>query len=217
MEIWDSRQSPQFLRDCAYNVAHYLLEKGAVLRAGETIGLSDDERIAITVEPSRWDECDAGHPAGSVKERRRAEGGRRKGHASHNVPPGIRHPRRRLLNVVVPRLLAGRRRRRNPAILGRRRLVGELVRNNPSATRPTPTTASAHAIVGPNQRQPARESAHNEYDADNDVNDSAHRRPPFDDVGLRCQNVAVNRRSAGGAILAGHRDNCSRSPPFFCM
>ncbi len=55
VEIWESRQSPQFLRDCAYNVAHYQLEKGAVLKPGETIGLTDDERIAITVEPSRWD------------------------------------------------------------------------------------------------------------------------------------------------------------------
>jgi hypothetical protein len=55
VEIWDSRQPPQFLRDCAYNVAHHLLEKGAALKAGETIGISDDERIAITVEPSRWD------------------------------------------------------------------------------------------------------------------------------------------------------------------
>ncbi len=55
LEIWDSRRRPQFLRDCAYNVAHHLLEKGAALKPGETIGISDDQRIDISVEPSRWD------------------------------------------------------------------------------------------------------------------------------------------------------------------
>ena len=55
LEIWQSRQSPQFLRDCAYNVVHYVLQRGAALKANETIGLSDEERIPITIEPSRWD------------------------------------------------------------------------------------------------------------------------------------------------------------------
>ena len=55
LEIWDSGKPPQFLRDCAYNIAHYVLEKGIALKQNETIGLSDDERIPISVEPSRWD------------------------------------------------------------------------------------------------------------------------------------------------------------------
>jgi hypothetical protein len=55
LEIWQSQQSPQFLRACAYNVAHYVLQRGAALKANETIGLSDEERIPITIEPSRWD------------------------------------------------------------------------------------------------------------------------------------------------------------------
>jgi hypothetical protein len=55
MEIWDSRRSPQSLRDSAYNVAHYVLEKGSVLKQGETIGGTEEEKIPIRVEPSRWD------------------------------------------------------------------------------------------------------------------------------------------------------------------
>ena len=48
-------------------MAHHLLEKGAALKAGETIGISDDEeRIPIAVEPSRWDGAGTHHEAGSV-------------------------------------------------------------------------------------------------------------------------------------------------------
>ena len=54
---------PRFL---AYNVAHHLLEKGAMLKAGETIGISDEERIPIAVEPSRWDTALCVHAAGSM-------------------------------------------------------------------------------------------------------------------------------------------------------
>jgi hypothetical protein len=55
IEIARSGRGPQFLHDCAYNVAHYLLAKGMVLKQGETIGLSEEEQIPIAIGPSMCD------------------------------------------------------------------------------------------------------------------------------------------------------------------
>jgi hypothetical protein len=56
LEIACSRREPRFLHDCAYNIAHYLLVKGVQLKQGETIGLTEEEQIPITIGPSMWDE-----------------------------------------------------------------------------------------------------------------------------------------------------------------
>jgi hypothetical protein len=56
IEVHRSRREPQFMRDMAYNVAHYLLAKDAMLKQGETIGLAGGEQIPIDVGPSLWDE-----------------------------------------------------------------------------------------------------------------------------------------------------------------
>lgn len=56
IEIRSSRRDPQYLRDCAYNVAHYLLLKGPIIKPGETVGVSDEERIPVAFGPSMCDE-----------------------------------------------------------------------------------------------------------------------------------------------------------------
>jgi hypothetical protein len=60
IEVRRSRRDPQVLLDRAFDIAHYMLEKGAVLHHGETIGTSEDEKTEIKVGPSATDpETDA--------------------------------------------------------------------------------------------------------------------------------------------------------------
>ena len=40
--------------DRMFNVAHYLCDRGPVLKHGHTFGLSTDERIRLSHRPSRW-------------------------------------------------------------------------------------------------------------------------------------------------------------------
>lgn len=48
IEFAPSRLDPQTLMDRAFNIAHYLLDHGAVLSDGHTIGTSADERFRVT-------------------------------------------------------------------------------------------------------------------------------------------------------------------------
>jgi hypothetical protein len=48
IEIFKSRCAPSELVDAAFNVAHYLLDKGPILKDGDTIGTRVDECIRIT-------------------------------------------------------------------------------------------------------------------------------------------------------------------------
>ncbi len=52
IEIAASRDHPRRLLDRLFNIAHYVLDKGLVLKPGETIGMSDEERIPIEHAPS---------------------------------------------------------------------------------------------------------------------------------------------------------------------
>jgi len=47
IEIRNSSQKVSFLVDRAFNLAHYLLDHGPVLKDGHTFGLSKDERIKV--------------------------------------------------------------------------------------------------------------------------------------------------------------------------
>lgn len=53
IEVVSSRREPQTLLEYVYNVAYYLIENGPVIHEGETIGLNEDERFAVTFEQSR--------------------------------------------------------------------------------------------------------------------------------------------------------------------
>jgi hypothetical protein len=55
IEFPHSAFDPQTLVDRAFNIAHYLLDKGPVLEHGHTIGISAAERIAISHGPSMFD------------------------------------------------------------------------------------------------------------------------------------------------------------------
>ena len=58
IEVAHSRRDPRALIDRVFNVALYVLDKGAVLQDGETLGASDDEKIEISHVPSFChDEC----------------------------------------------------------------------------------------------------------------------------------------------------------------
>lgn len=47
---------PQHLAGTVYNVAHYVLEKGAVLKEGEAIGLPGGGQVTVSLGPSMVDE-----------------------------------------------------------------------------------------------------------------------------------------------------------------
>jgi hypothetical protein len=47
IEIHSSQRNPQFLYERLFDVVHYVLHRDVILHDGETIGISDTERIAI--------------------------------------------------------------------------------------------------------------------------------------------------------------------------
>jgi hypothetical protein len=55
IEVANSRRDPQFLIERVFNVAHFLLDKGPILHEGETIGMTDEERIEVRHGPSMCD------------------------------------------------------------------------------------------------------------------------------------------------------------------
>lgn len=55
IEIWESHEKPRDVYDIGVNIAHYLLDRGPVLKDGQTIGMSPEQRLRIRLLPSRWD------------------------------------------------------------------------------------------------------------------------------------------------------------------
>jgi uncharacterized protein DUF4261 len=55
IEIHSSQRDPQFLYERLFDVVHYVLRKDVVLHDGETIGISDTERITIQQTQSLCD------------------------------------------------------------------------------------------------------------------------------------------------------------------
>ncbi len=55
IEVQSSRQPPEVVWERAFKMAHYLLENGPILEDGETVDLSDDERMVVHYGPSMWD------------------------------------------------------------------------------------------------------------------------------------------------------------------
>ncbi len=53
VEIPHSALEPQTLVDRAFNIAHYLMERGPVLEDGHTLGISTDEKFEIRHIPSK--------------------------------------------------------------------------------------------------------------------------------------------------------------------
>ena len=48
LEVLDSRMSPEELSEFLYDVIYYILESDVTLRDGETIGMSEEQKLAIT-------------------------------------------------------------------------------------------------------------------------------------------------------------------------
>lgn len=55
LETRDYFQQTQQLYDSMFNIAHYLIDKGQVLKDGETIGLTDSERTLARHAPSMFE------------------------------------------------------------------------------------------------------------------------------------------------------------------
>lgn len=55
IEIVRTRTEPDAVIDRAFNIAHYLLDKGPILLDGHTIGMTMDEKIKVKHVPSIWD------------------------------------------------------------------------------------------------------------------------------------------------------------------
>ena len=55
IEIHSSQRDPQFLYERLFDIVHYVLRKDVVLHDGETIGISDTERISIQESQSLCD------------------------------------------------------------------------------------------------------------------------------------------------------------------
>ncbi|MGB9688757.1 DUF4261 domain-containing protein [Thermogutta sp.] len=53
IEVYNTRQQPQFVYERVYNIAYYLLENGPVIHDGETVGMNEDERYKVRIGPSR--------------------------------------------------------------------------------------------------------------------------------------------------------------------
>jgi len=52
IEIINSESEPSVLIDRAFNIAHYLLDYGPIIKDGNTIGLSEEEKILVRHVPS---------------------------------------------------------------------------------------------------------------------------------------------------------------------
>lgn len=55
IEVYHSSRDLQFIYEHVYNIAHFLLENGPVIKDGETVGTAETERFLVTVAPSRFD------------------------------------------------------------------------------------------------------------------------------------------------------------------
>lgn len=55
LEVHASQREPEFLLARVFDVIHYMLERNPVLRDGETIGTTDEERSPIAIGPSTLD------------------------------------------------------------------------------------------------------------------------------------------------------------------
>jgi hypothetical protein len=58
LEVPKSRQRPEAIFDLAFNAAHYLLDRGPVLKDGDTFGTSPEQKIKVRHVPSRWGHAD---------------------------------------------------------------------------------------------------------------------------------------------------------------
>ena len=55
IEVPPSRHTPELVLERAFKMAHYLLENGPILEDGETVELSDEEKLVVHFGPSMWD------------------------------------------------------------------------------------------------------------------------------------------------------------------
>lgn len=55
IEVPPSRHPPELVLEKAFKMAHYLLENGPILEDGETVELSDEEKLVVHFAPSMWD------------------------------------------------------------------------------------------------------------------------------------------------------------------
>lgn len=59
MEVLDSLHNLKDIRGLLFNIAHYVLEYNVFFKAGQTFGLSENERIAITYSKGKFVEGDS--------------------------------------------------------------------------------------------------------------------------------------------------------------
>jgi hypothetical protein len=55
IEVYQSRREPRSLWERVYNIAHYVLDHGPVLKHGHTVGGEQDERFLVTFGQSLWE------------------------------------------------------------------------------------------------------------------------------------------------------------------
>ena len=55
IEIKESGENPTILLDLVYNFAHYLLDNGPVIKNGQTFGMTEEQRILVSLVPSFTD------------------------------------------------------------------------------------------------------------------------------------------------------------------
>lgn len=48
MEVINSKEMPSEVYDLMFNIASYIIEEGAVLRDGETLGFSAEQKLPLT-------------------------------------------------------------------------------------------------------------------------------------------------------------------------
>lgn len=58
IEIIKSKKQPNVLIDKAFNMGHYILDNGPVVKNGDTIGFTAGEKIKILHKNSMWDKSD---------------------------------------------------------------------------------------------------------------------------------------------------------------
>ncbi len=55
MEFVEAKINARSLMDLAFNIAHYLLTSGAVIRDGDTVGMSTEQKLRVRYQSSIWE------------------------------------------------------------------------------------------------------------------------------------------------------------------
>ena len=54
MEVLNSSKSPDDIRNFLFNITHYVLDSNVIFEDGQTIGMSENEKIPITLSEGKY-------------------------------------------------------------------------------------------------------------------------------------------------------------------